>query len=138
MVRFPGNGGSYAVAVSAILLLVAGCGSGHGHAAGVVESASKPPSATPSATGFVKRADFLTGVACLSARTCVAVGWYYYGAARPSLTLAARWNGRAWLAEPTPSRGHGSRLDGVSCASAPCALRWALLPRHGPGPAGRS
>jgi hypothetical protein len=144
MVRFPGNRRSCAVTVSAILLLVAGCGTGHGHAARVAQSASKPPSVSPSATGFVKRADFLTGVACLSARTCVAVGWYYYGAAGPSLTLAARWNGRAWLAEPTPSRGHDSRLGGISCASGTSCVavgapaeawtgtRWTVIASAGP------
>jgi hypothetical protein len=83
-------------------------------------------------------------VACLSAHTCVAVGWYYYGAARQSLTLAARWNGRAWLADPTPSRGHDSRLDGVSCASATVCVavgapaeawtgtRWTVMASAGP------
>jgi len=50
--------------VSATVLLVAGCGTGHRQAARVVRSRSKPPSACPSVTGFVKRADFLTGVAC--------------------------------------------------------------------------
>lgn len=62
----------------------------------------------------------------------------------PSLTLAARWNGRAWLAEPTPSRGHDGRLDGVSCASAISCVavgapgevrtgtRWTVIASAGP------
>jgi hypothetical protein len=131
------------VAVSAILLVVAGCATARGHAALVGRATSKPPKPTRLATGQVKRADFLTGVACASARTCVAVGWYYYGTAGPSLSLAVRWNGRAWLAEPTPSRGRDSSLDGVSCASATSCIavgaraevwtgtRWTLIPRTG-------
>ncbi len=137
MVRFPRNGRSCAVAVSAILLLAAGCTTGHSHAR-VVRSASKPPSASPSASGYVKRADFLTGVACLSARMCVAVGWYYYGAAGPSLTMAARWNGRAWLAEPTPA-GATTVASTVSPARRPPpASRWVPPPRRGPACAGSS
>jgi len=61
-------------------------------------------------------------------------------AAGPGRTLAARWNGRAWLAEPAPSQGHNSRLDGVSCASAAWCVavgapaeawtgtRWTIIP----------
>jgi hypothetical protein len=91
----------------------------------------------------VKRADFLTGVACASAHTCVAVGWHYYGAAGPYMSLAARWNGRAWLAEPIPSRGHDSSLFGVSCASSTSCIavgardeawngtRWTMIPALG-------
>ncbi len=142
MVGFLGNRKSCPLAVSAILLLVAGCATGLSHGAHAGTSGS--PRASPSATGYVKRADFLTGEACVSARMCVAVGWYYYGAAGPSLTLATRWNGRAWLAEPTPSRGHDSQLGGVSCASASSCLaagvpaeawtgtRWTVIPPAGP------
>jgi hypothetical protein len=115
---FPRKGRSCAVAVSAVLLVIAGCGTARGHAAGVNRSPSKPSSTRALRARQVKRADFLTGVACASAHTCVAVGWYYYGTAGPSLALAARWNGRAWLTEPIPSRGRDSSLQGVSCASA--------------------
>lgn len=106
------------------------------------------PRPAPSATGIVKHAGFLTGVTCLPAGTCVAVGWYYYGATGPSLPLAIRWNGRAWLAEPAPSRGHHSQLDGVSCAAATSRLavgtpavawtgnRWSIVPRPPAGPLG--
>jgi hypothetical protein len=96
----------------------------------------------------VKRADFLNGVACLPAGTCVAVGGYYYGAAGPALTLAARWTGRAWLAEPVPSGGRDSKLDGVSCAGPSFCLavgtpaeawtgtRWSVIPGAPAGPLG--
>jgi hypothetical protein len=89
----------------------------------------------------VKRADFLKGVACQASGSCVAVGWYYYGAAGPSRALAARWDGRAWLAEPAPVRGSGDLLDSVSCATAASCLavggqavawtgtRWSVIPR---------
>src|SRR5579859_7397333 len=95
-------------AVSAVLLLAAGCGAAHGQGAGPIQPTSPQSRPSPSATGYVKRADFLTGVACLPARVCVAVGGYYYGAAGPSLNLAVRWNGQVWLTEPTPSQGRDS------------------------------
>jgi hypothetical protein len=90
----------------------------------------------------VKRADFLNAVTCTSTRACVAVGSYYYGGP-PSLTLAARWDGRAWLTEPTSSNGRDSHLSGVSCATgASCVAigtpaqawhgaRWAVIPPAG-------
>jgi hypothetical protein len=139
-----GNRSPRMVAVSAVLLLAAGCGAAHGPGPSPAQPASSQSRPRPSATGYVKRADFLTGVACLPTGTCVAVGWYYYGTAGPSLTLAARWNGRAWLAQPTPSRGHDSRLGGLSCASATSCIavgapaeawagtRWAVIPPAGP------
>jgi hypothetical protein len=134
-----------AAAVSAVLLLAAACGTvdNHGATAAQPTPAESRPRPSASAAGYVKRADFLTGVACLPAGACVAVGWYYYGAAGPSLTLAARWNGHTWLAQPTPSRGRGSRLDALSCASATSCIavgvpaeawagtRWAVIPPAG-------
>ena len=144
MAGLPGIRPRWAAAVSAVLLLVAGCGGAHGHRASIAQPVSASSRPRPSSTGYVKRADFLTGVACQPAGTCVTVGWYYYGAAGPARTLAARWNGRAWLAEPIPSRGHDSRLDGLSCASAASCVavgapaeawagtRWAVMPPAGP------
>jgi hypothetical protein len=121
MVRFLGLSGSCAV-LATFLLLVAGCATERAHAAPAGQARSQRPRPAPAATGKVKRADFLTGVTCLPTGTCVAVGWYYYGATGPSLTLAMRWNGRAWLAEPAPSHGHDSQLDDVSCAMAASCL----------------
>lgn len=54
----------------------------------------------------------LMGVACVSARRCVAVGTYRRGA---QTTLAELWNGRKWSVLRTPGTG---RLAGVSCRSA--------------------
>ena len=117
MVRFLSSGRSCAV-LAILMTLAAGCGTGRAHAAPAGQPRSPRPHPAPSATGVVKRADSLTGVACLPAGTCVAVGGYYDDATGPSLTLAMRWNGRAWLAVPASSRGHDSQLDGVSCATA--------------------
>ena len=145
MVRFLSSGRSCAV-LAILMTLAAGCGTGRAHAAPAGQPRSPRPHPAPSATGIVKRADSLTGVACLPAGTCVAVGWYYYGATGPSLTLAMRWNGRAWLAVPPPSRGHDSQLDDVSCATATSCLavgtpteawtgtHWSILPRPPVGP----
>src|SRR5579859_353185 len=55
-------------AVSAVLLLAAGCGAAHGQGAGPIQPTSPQSRPSPSATGYVKRADFLTGVACLADR----------------------------------------------------------------------
>jgi hypothetical protein len=133
-----------AAAVSAVLLLAAGCGAAHGHRANPAQPTPPKARPTPSATGYVKRADFLTGVACLPAGACVAVGWYYYGTAGPTLTLAARWNGHTWQAQPTPSHGHDSQLDNLSCASATSCIAvgtpaeawagtgWTVIPPAGP------
>jgi hypothetical protein len=71
-------------------------------------------------------ADYLTGVSCVSARTCTAVGWYPFGEAPgaggsgPHRTLAERWNGTNWAvqATPTPRVAGGGDLIGVSCVSA--------------------
>jgi hypothetical protein len=94
----------------------------------------------------VKRADFLTGVSCLPVGTCVAVGWYYYGTVGPTLTLAVRWTGRAWLPVPAPGRGREDLLDSVSCATASSCLaagglaealtgtRWSIIPGAPGGP----
>src|SRR5215472_10040189 len=147
MVRFLGSGRSYAV-LAILMVLTAGCGTGRAYAAPAGQPRSPRPRPAPSATGIVKHGDFLTGVSCLPAGTCVAVGWYYYGSTGPSLTQVIRWNGRAWLAMPTPSRGHRSQLDGVSCATATSCLavgtpaeawtgaRWSIVPRPPAGPLG--
>ena len=58
---------------------------------------------------------FLSGVSCLSAKECTAVG------AAPSGALAKSWNGTSWAIEPTPptpSPGTNGDLSAVSCASA--------------------
>jgi hypothetical protein len=121
MVGFPGFARSGAT-LATLMVLAAGCATGRGHTAPAGPARSPRPGPVPSATGYVKRADFLAGVDCLASGTCAAVGWYYYGAAGPGRTLAVRWNGRAWLAEPAPGRGREDLLEGVSCATASACL----------------
>jgi hypothetical protein len=66
--------------------------------------------------------DFLTGVSCVSATACTAVGRYFptnHGLGVH--TLVESWNGTAWSAVPTPNKVTGSGrnyLDGVSCVPA--------------------
>ncbi len=71
--------------------------------------AAKPPSGNES---------WLTGVSCLSARDCTAVGTY--GTTNRSFTLAERWNDAKWVVQstPNPSRSLYNDLTGVSCPSA--------------------
>jgi hypothetical protein len=144
MAGFLGNAKTRTVLAGAILVLAAGCGARHSDGPHAVRAGTAPARPSPPVTGYVKQASFLTGVACTSARACVAVGSYYYGAG-PRLALAARWNGRAWLTEPTPDRGKG-QLSGVSCPrdfvascvalGAPAQVwngaRWAVIPAAGP------
>jgi hypothetical protein len=56
----------------------------------------------------------LERVACTSANSCTAVGWYTGG------TLVEHWNGTAWKIRPTPNPtgATSSVLSGVSCTTA--------------------
>lgn len=61
----------------------------------------------------------LTGVTCLSATACTAVG-RINGPARVQ-TLIETWNGTTWKVVPSPNEGPAAAynyLDGVSCVSA--------------------
>ena len=57
----------------------------------------------------------LDGVSCTSAWACTAIGWQN-NSAGDQLTLAERWNGKAWAIQPTPSINGGPLA--VSCTSA--------------------
>ena len=61
----------------------------------------------------------LDGVSCTSATACTAVG-SPENSARNAFTLAERWDGSHWSAQPTPNPAGAisSVLDGVSCTSA--------------------
>ena len=75
------------------------------------------PTPTPAGANSPK----LIGVSCTSATACTAVGTSNYSfAAKPSFTLAERWNGTAWAIQPTPTQAgaESSSLNGVSCTSA--------------------
>ncbi len=54
----------------------------------------------------------LSGVACVSASDCVAVGQTDEG------PLAELWNGASWTSEDVPTTAEFAALDGVSCTSA--------------------
>jgi hypothetical protein len=72
-------------------------------------------SPNPAAIGDTNQ---LSGVSCVSASDCTAVG--YYGINGGDNTLVESWNGTAWSVVPTPSLGSStvSTLLGVSCVSA--------------------
>ncbi|HEY1919446.1 MAG TPA: hypothetical protein VGH27_28075 [Streptosporangiaceae bacterium] len=71
----------------------------------------------------------LSGVSCLSADSCEAVGYYSEG--NGPLNLAESWNGSSWTVQSTPASAD-SELGGVSCTAANActavgtavALRW--------------
>jgi len=60
-----------------------------------------------------------TGVSCIAANACTAVGWFYNNQGGLS-TLAEVWNGTSWSIQPTPDQPGApeSALLGVSCTSA--------------------
>jgi hypothetical protein len=59
----------------------------------------------------------LSGVTCLSATSCTAVG-SYYTASKVLQTLAESWNGSAWSVVSSPNQGTANNaLLGVSCAA---------------------
>jgi hypothetical protein len=65
----------------------------------------------------------LTGVSCVSATFCMAVGESDYGLDRTQEplgleTFAERWDGSAWTVIQTPVAGPNPELKTVSCASA--------------------
>jgi hypothetical protein len=76
--------------------------------------------ATPRLPG--KGIKLLTGVACPSRSSCLAVGGEFDPVTGNNLgTLAERWNGRRWRIVPTfkpAPHGRGAFLNGVACASA--------------------
>jgi hypothetical protein len=58
--------------------------------------------------------NFLSGVSCVSATACTAVGQYGVGSSAP---LVESWNGTRWTIVPAPNRNNSGVLNGVSCAS---------------------
>jgi hypothetical protein len=90
---------------------------------GINMAASAAPAApvAPTATAPVSSYNWLNGVACSSAKDCVAVG-AVYSATVGSVPLAEQWNGKSWktLAVKLPAGGIGGQLYGVSCKSGKC------------------
>jgi len=81
----------------------------------------------PAPSGSVASA--LSGVSCLSADSCEAVG--YYSTGNGASNLAEFWNGSTWTVQSTPATAN-VELGGVSCTKATActavgtaeALRW--------------
>ncbi len=71
---------------------------------------------TPNPTGAT--GSELSGVSCVSASACTAVGHYTNKASE--MTLVERWDGTSWAIQTTPNPTGASRhlLSGVSCVSA--------------------
>jgi hypothetical protein len=59
----------------------------------------------------------LTGVSCVSAAACTAVGYRYLSSGTIE-TFAESWNGIKWSVVPSPSPASANFLNGVSCVSA--------------------
>jgi hypothetical protein len=77
-----------------------------------VASAGWTVTPTPNAQG---PRTFLSGVACSSANSCMAVGDVDFGTATPlsSAPVIERWDGTSWQMMPTPDTFGG--LTGISC-----------------------
>lgn len=63
----------------------------------------------------------ISGVSCVSAANCTAVGFYRPGGASGiNATYAMTWDGTAWTVQPTPTYDEGSFLvpTAISCESA--------------------
>jgi len=73
-----------------------------------------------SAAAAAKPEHELSSIACVSARSCVAVGENAAAAHGNGRALAETWNGRQWkaIAIRAPAGSIGSALTGVSCVSA--------------------
>jgi hypothetical protein len=67
---------------------------------------------------------WLSGVSCVSATFCEAVGYTQASGAAPDLPLAMVWNGSSWSTQtvPLPAGQTGGALSSVSCLSA----NWCL------------
>jgi hypothetical protein len=98
---------------------VAGASLVTGLVAVLLGSAAAGAATTPRPRVAASVAGLLDGVACASAKSCVAVGMRSSGA-----SLAEKWNGTKWsvVSSPDPSGSSGSTLWGVACTSAKSCL----------------
>jgi hypothetical protein len=116
-----------AVAVVAVAGL---CGSWSAGAASAFGPARSGAGATSSSSAV------LSGVACVSADHCTAVGWYVNPQNSPALALV--WDGGSWTVQPTPEPAgrYGFTLTGVACSSAASctAVGSAYSSTGSPGP----
>jgi hypothetical protein len=66
---------------------------------------------------LVKGRNDLSGVSCVSATFCVAVGDYLHVNAVGGYTLIESWNGTSWSITPSPNSTSSNLLQAVSCVS---------------------
>jgi hypothetical protein len=73
------------------------------------------PAAVPGST-----ASPLTGVACTSTKSCMAVGYYETTANQQGIAMIERWNGSGWalVHPPIPAGAAYSVLSSISCTTA--------------------
>jgi hypothetical protein len=78
----------------------------------------------------------LTGVSCVSASFCTAVGFYFpNGFNNEAKTLIESWNGTKWSVVPSPAEGVESSLAAVSCVSATsCTATGSFVASEGGAP----
>jgi hypothetical protein len=76
----------------------------------------------------------LTGVWCMAASNCLAVGDYLIGGPAEPATLVERWDGTQWsiVASPNPDRSYSS-LKGIACVSTRC-MAAGYYAAYGPPP----
>jgi len=78
---------------------------------------SMVPGPTPTEPGAVGAV--LQGVSCLSASSCVAVGYATDDTGANLHTMIEQWNGSSWSLAPTPDTGQAfDQLSGVQCLAA--------------------
>jgi hypothetical protein len=79
----------------------------------------------------------LSGVSCVSATSCVAVGYHGAGPNHRTMTLIERWDGATWSIVPSPNRyvgpSAGNGFRGVSCASGNECFAVGSTGNGGPG-----
>jgi hypothetical protein len=88
-------------------------GSGGTAFAAVLSDSTWTLATVPAPAGSVESE--LSGVSCVSANSCEAVGFYSTGSG--GLELAEVWNGTAWKVQSTPATAD-TDLGGVSCTAA--------------------
>lgn len=101
-----------ALGVAVLAVAVSAAAGAPPAAAGTSPGWSIQPTPSPASPAS---SNSLWAVSCPSLSACAAVGSSFVGPA--PTTFAERWNGRAWLVEPTASPP-GGELWGVSCSAA--------------------
>jgi hypothetical protein len=75
----------------------------------------------------------LNRIACTSATTCMAVGYYGFNAGfGTSVTLSEAWDGVNWHRRPTPTPGSSGSLAGVACLAATDCMAVGGRAEHSP------